>query len=763
MYRNKKVILGICLLLLCTTLTQFVLAAGENQQAGVAESQTGLLSKTVSLTRDRMEFQSNRHAQVPDLTEVTSKFDLDGFIKIAETSKIELWFAQTRDTVRIVNKDTGYIWGTLPLEDAKDLNKSWKDYGSSIVGIECYDDSGMDKKYGLQADTVKKYTYSEKGLTCEVTYMQLGISFQFSIELKEDHIVFKMDGTTLKETGEYKLKSLVFLPFLGSSYGSEINGYFLVPDGPGALLRFKDPASYIAPFSNKVYGPDLGIDTLSEANDLRAYRQNDYIIPTIQSLMPIYGVVHGTYQNGLLAVIDGGDEYASIIATPAGLSTDYNFIMSRFEFRQEYTLKTNNSGAGTFMPQKQINQLSPELTIYMLNGAQANYDGMAVRYRKILEETGVLVGEERIDKTIPMRLEILGSGKQDGIIFNKTRLFTTVEEAKNIVTDLKDNGITNLSLIYKNYTSNNKASKKIEKKLGNQSDFDTLSELITAQGGRFYYYLNPVSANADQINLRLEAANTMSTVPIQMIRENYNVMYMATYFYRISVINKIMNKIDDGYYGSNAQFALDQLPSRLYGDYTRGKEVTRKQTLQEFISYVEKMEKGQKTSMYLANQYLWKYVQEMYDVPVVNGQFLYETDTVPFLQIVLKGKIDYFGTTLNTGTYSIERILRYIEYGVYPSFITVHADSIDLDNTSEADYFSTNFKDWEETMVETNKIMDDALSKVEGKMIMEHRVLEPGVVRVTYEDGVCIYVNYTSQVKVADGHSINALWYLVIE
>jgi len=761
-YSNKKVLFGICLLLICTTLTQFVFA-DENQKAGKEDTQTGLITKTVSLTRNTMELQSNRHAKVPDLTEVTSQFDLSGLVKIAETSKIELWFAEAKDTVRFVNKDTGYIWGTLPLEDARDLNQSWKDYGSSLVGIECYDESGMDKRYGLQEDTVKKYTYSEMGLFCDVTYTQLDISFQFSIEIEEDHILFKMDGTSLKETGEYKLKSLAFLPFLGTSYGSEIKGYFLIPDGPGALIRFKEPASYIAPFSNKVYGPDLGIDTLSEANSLNAYRPNDYIIPTSQSLMPLYGIVHGTYQNGLFSVIESGDEYASIIAFPAGLSTNYNWIMARFEFRQEYTLKTNNSGAGTFKPQEKINQLSPMLTIYIVDGEQANYDGMAVRYRNILEKSGILSSEERIDNKIPMRLEILGLGKQSGFIFNRTSIFTTVEEAKNIVTALKNDGITNLSLIYRNFTSNNKAGNKIENKLGNQTDFNSLSELITAQGGRFYYYLNPISANKDQINLRLEAANTMSTVPIKMVQDNYNVMYRDTYFYRISAIKKIMNKISDEFYGSKARFALDEIPSRLYGDYTRGKEVTRKQVQQEFIDYIETVEGGQKTSMYLANQYLWKYVQEMYDVPVVNSQFLYETDTVPFLQIVLKGKIDYYGTTLNTGTYSIDRILRYIEYGVYPSFITVHSDSIDLDNTSESDYFSTNFKDWEEKMIETNNIMNDALSHVEGKKIMEHKVLEPGVVRVTYEDGTCIYVNYNSQMKIADGHSINALWYLVTE
>lgn len=36
----------------------------------------------------------------------------------------------------------------------------------------------------------------------------------------------------------YMLKSVTFMPFLGSSYGADIDGYMLIPDGTGALIRF---------------------------------------------------------------------------------------------------------------------------------------------------------------------------------------------------------------------------------------------------------------------------------------------------------------------------------------------------------------------------------------------------------------------------------------------------------------------------------------------------------------------------------------------
>ena len=52
--------------------------------------------------------------------------------------------------------------------------------------------------------------------------------------------------------------------------------------------------------------------------------------------------------------------------------------------------------------------------------------------------------------------------------------------------------------------------------------------------------------------------------------------------------------------------------------------------------------------MYQPNGYLWKYTSEMYDLPLTGGQLLYESDTVPFLQIVLNGSADLFSAPVNT-------------------------------------------------------------------------------------------------------------------
>jgi len=54
-------------------------------------------------------------------------------------------------------------------------------------------------------------------------------------------------------------------------------------------------------------------------------------------------------------------------------------------------------------------------------------------------------------------------------------------------------------------------------------------------------------------------------------------------------------------------------------------------------------------------------------------------------------------------------------------------------------------------------------SKVEGAHILKHEEVEEDVIRVTYDNGVVIYVNYSENTVVCDGVTIAALSYKVGE
>ena len=267
--------------------------------------------------------------------------------------------------------------------------------------------------------------------------------------------------------------------------------------------------------------------------------------------------------------------------------------------------------------------------------------------------------------------------------------------------------------------------------------------------GRFYLSINPITANSDQLNKVREGNVNLSRSYTTISRSDKNLLYKDFYFIKPFRFLEAMEQGEkqlDGFF-----LAIDQLGTRLYADQTRKKEVTRKEVMENVTQYLSSRNKA---AFYTPNQYLWNYTGEYFDTPMVNSQYLYETDTVPFLQIVLKGSMDYYAPYANQGFYSTNSILKMIEYGTYPSFIVGGAPNQTLADTQLMDLFSIHYRDWMDIMDTVYSQVSEALTKVEGAKMAEHKVLSNGVVRVTYENGVQIYVNYNGTSQMVDGREI---------
>lgn len=720
---KRLLIWFICLLMPCTALGETMTISPFNPEA--------------------MDIVSNRHAK-PDKSPmvVDSFLSTQGFDMVAQSEQGELWLSSEYHTIRLVDKVTGYIWGAIDLEDAKDLNKSWRSYASSIVAIECYDKKNTEKRYGLYGNAQVEYRMIPNGFACHINFNDLGISMEVEVVLHGERLTFRLVEDSFLEQGDYRCKSLAFVPYMGSVHEDAIEGWFLLPDGPGALMRFASSNTYVAGFDKKVYGKDLAIDGLQEAQSIGANRPDDYLMADNQVLMPVYGIAHGIGQNGLLCTIEDGQAYASVVATPAGLGNmKYNSIMMRFEYRQKYSLSSNRQGAGMLTPQSAANVLTPSVSFQLLHGGDANYDGMALQYKQRLMDEGTLQGSP--DGGMHIALTVLGEDVCKMPLWKETRVFTTLKQTEDIVNDMQSKGIGNITLRLSHYTHRNMAGEALSPRIGTSDQLATLKETLTSLGGRLELYLDPMRANADQINLRLQAANTMGTTPIVLVRNNWDLVYRETYYYRPFMIEEKVTKAINEYDGYT--FAIDQLGNRLFGDYTSEHSFSRIENMAFFASLLTRLNQSEGLSMYSPNQSVWQNTKAFYDIPLVNGQYLYETDTVPFLPIVLSGTMEVYAPPLNTGAFSQDRLLRMIEYGVYPSFSVTHAQSMELVNTPLADYFSTCYADWANYIQETYDYMKHAFEATAGRSIVSHRAMEQGRMMVTYEGNTIIYINYTDE------------------
>lgn len=710
-----------------------------------------------------VEIYSNRHTQMErETVKMRETFSLEEYDKKIENDKLEIWFHEKLASIRIVDKRSGYVWGFVETEKPENLNKSWFEMANSMCTFEYYNEKEAEKKIGLSSEEIEKeYVWSEDTLECKMNAKKLGIELAFTMTLKEECLTFSVVEDSLKESGKAKIKSLYFIPFLGTTQGAEIDGYMFIPDGCGALIRYGEKTEYVAGFDKKIYGLDMGIDTLETVSGMLATRSDDYLVEEPQISMPVYGIVHGAKQHAVLSVVDESEEYASIMANVSGITTEYNWVCASFHFRQSYMHPTTKSGNGIYKPQESVNEIKPQISFYFLNGESADYSGMAVYYRNLLEQKQVLK-KERMDEEIPLSLDILGSDIEKGLLYNPLKVFTKVSDTEGMVNELKEEGITNITLTYKGWQDGGINGARFgeldfESNVGSRDDFLLCKDSVVQQGGRFYLYINPVTANTEQIEKARQSLVTISKTYAKKKRADQNLMFPELYFSKpsvtLAILEKRRNKLEA------FDVAYDNLGYQLYADYTRDKQITRKETKEEFQKEIA-LEEGS-LALYNPNQYMWPYVSEYFNTPMVNSQYLYETDTVPFMQIVLKGSMDYYAPYANQGFFSDNSILKMIEYGTYPSFIVAQALNYDLAETPQVDLFTVNFHDWKESIVNIYQKINTALVPVEGAKIMEHKAVQPGVYKVIYDNNVSIYVNYNQKNVQIGEDTILASDYLV--
>ena len=85
-----------------------------------------------------------------------------------------------------------------------------------------------------------------------------------------------------------------------------------------------------------------------------------------------------------------------------------------------------------------------------------------------------------------------------------------------------------------------------------------------------------------------------------------------------------------------------------------------------------------------------------------------------------------------------------------------------LYHTAQERYFSTSFSDWQPRIEQAYWTVSEGLGKVWGHSIVSHGCLQNGLIRVEYDNGVSIYLNYTDTPLTAGEIRVEAGWFSVI-
>ena len=655
------------------------------------------------------------------------------------------------------------------IEPASGKLSGWKALVASPLALDVVDgQSVITKQQALMGNQVAiDLTMLDNGADALVDFTALGVKVKLQIRLEDDSIAITLPKDGLEEypvskgidkkTGletftDTRVCGVCLLPCFGATKLDEKAGYMLVPEAAGALIEFSDGEGVgTTPFSKRVYGTNIGVDksVMTELNR-----------PAEQITMPVYGMAYTDDQLGYLAVVENGSEAAEIMAYPGGVITDYNWAAAHFTLREQYIAQTTRT-LGLNSRESKPYMRDMTVRFYILSGENASYTGMAKRYRKVLQESG---GLNTADTTYRPRLDFLGAESVEFLLWNSVEPMTSVEQMDEILTACDESGIADPLVIYRGWQpggltwSLGSGSVKLEGKLGREDDLIDLAQKIRENGGKFMLEIDPVQANPDRMyNMRVDVVRTLgqTIAEHQTGKELYPKLYYLTPGRSAEILKAMADK-----WGKHVDgLALVKLPNTLYSYYSRGGNHSRGETLAAYQDTLASLNAPLALENPLSG-YLGQ-TDVFLDLPLDTTSYSFLSAEVPFLPMVLSGNIPYYATWLNFESNQQKALLKLVEYGAYPSWLLTGEDVQPLIHTNSSDVFSAKWDVLLSTMTEINGKLQSLHEAIGGSAMAKHELLDTDVVKVTYENGTAVYINYRKADVNADGITVPALGYLV--
>ena len=776
MKRVLGLIMAAAMLVMSVPDTTVLATALESEETTEAASDTDTASSAASDAAgaaDDNEEQVNENGEVVmegavgkvDESEWITK---DDYEKVAESDTYIMYLYEPRLSILLENKETGEILeSTLSDEqDDGESNTSWNAYMKSGIVLSAI--IGTTNTYQVDlitCDNTMNVTKKDNGFSAEIFFTQYQFGLTVDVTLEDDELVVNVpdDSIIEKKEGTY-ISTVSLFPFMGYTHMDEEDGYMLIPDGNGALIYLDNKeGKYSTGFSQMIYGKDSGFTDSSTKTLL--WDKYETVVDANQVIAPIFGMTHLDQQLGYLAVVESGDERASVEAHPNGVMVNYNRCFAKFLLRDIYVQPLNNSNSGT-VTNVETDRAHDDLQVryLLLDGDDADYSGMAVSYRNYLLDNDLVSVK---DTSYNTRVDFLGTDREEFLFSTKAVTMTTTDNIEEMYGDLQDAGVSSLLTIYKGWQKGGIYNVPITKYKADSHIGGTsaLTDLITSSAENnynIYLYNDALRANADTSNTTFNVVKKINkrTFKEELKEEVYDTFLYLTPARTEDTLEKfVASYTKEGV----SNLALSGITNSLYSYSYKGDFYSRQDCLQSYADTVAAVDENTNLVLEQPFAYLWDNTDAFLDMPLGSSDYMYIDEEVPFLSMVLKGILPMYSDYVNFEANKTEFFLQMVESGVYPSFYITYENSSGLIYTNSSDLYSTEYATYRDTIVEYDEELRQVAEAVDGAFITNHEKMDNGVTAVTYDNGVVIYVNYSDNDVTVDGTKVEAMSYKVGE
>ena len=675
---------------------------------------------------------------------------------VCSDGDIALWYRQDIGAYQIKNTDNIVLWNSVITDELYDLDEfggKWLNYMQSVLAIRYTlntDTSGNFMKSYSAAETTSIKSYRlEKGIRQVIEFKDSEITVTLDTILSDGGLTVMVPKDGIVEKGDFCLVSFEIMPFFGASTVNE-DGYLVYPDGNGALTYFDTYNK------RNINSTALTLDVYGTINT-EEIDGNDNNYP---ASMPLFGIKKG--ERAFAAAVTSGDDAVSISVNPAlDISpVELNYEYFSFSYRQTY--KIYLSGIGSSESASSGTKLSDAIggkrsvRYFFLSGNEANYSGMANVYRDFLLKNKLLNPVNDVEEPCVYLMLFMGAKNLNSLFGGVTNV-TTFEEVQKIISDYREAGVKNLNVTLRGWNKGgyDSGSLKInpDRKCGGKAGFTKLIKFVNSCNGvKLFLELNFLELSSEKLSFGLKQSAVLlgnSTTLTDKEKEKYLLSPL-----RFETLYKKANKKISKF--GNVEIAVCSVGELIYTDYRRSKTQSRKQTMDVFKQVSD-------TGVQGANLYMLSTAKYLYDVPFENSTDRITDEQIPLVSSVIGGSIPMTSGVGNmTADYDLLK-LRWIEYGLCPSFELTYDSPIKLGETNYTVLFSSRSSKWEKTVADTYNIWVEKLSDIYGKKVISHEKIGEGVVRIVYENDAKVYLNYKMEDTEIDGITIKAKNFTVVK
>ncbi|MDE7223657.1 MAG: hypothetical protein K2O34_07765 [Acetatifactor sp.] len=706
--------------------------------------------------------------------------DVPDFELVAESEYLKLYTQPSTAIVAVYDKRNGETTYTNPLNADEDTvaNAANVNYLKSQFLLYYYNEEAVSGTMATYNDAVRKNQFTTEGIANGIRYIyhlgeiadnQMHFEVPLEYRLHEDYLEVSIPASGIKEYNNGYIYRIQLLRYMGAtSYDDE--GYIVVPNGSGSIINFNNGKRTAASYSQYIYD----IDPLA-AN----YTTTEILDPV---RMALFGICKENY--GMLVTVEDGASNALITAGISGVYNDLNYVYPSFVLRVADNLRMfGNSTSDVYVIEPSPYDVNMTVRYTFLPEEYKGYAGLANYYRERLVEEGKLTRLEE-SGDIPFFYDVIAGVKENahflGVQYLHTFSMTDFDEAAQMSDELAASGISrqvmNLQGWFNGGYYHDAADKvRIIGKLGGKSGLEDLNETVTANGGDMYVDVafQQVTFADDGFNYGAEGSRyygagyvaSFGLINPTTLRNTSGLGYTENRYDLLSpkflprYVGKFVGKIDNI---DVTGISLRDLGSVLVSDKKRTHQITREAALDVVLGQLDSLEDtGKKIMTNAGNDYSFAYTDTIINAPISGNSLPIIDADIPLYEMITHGYITSASGHLNFMNRDDmgSTTLNLVEFGVAPHYVFTWERSSEMKNTALNRFYTTTFSNWKDTAVETYVQVNEALKHVSNAAMVGHDILDNNVRKVTYDNGVVIYINYSQQEQQADGLTIPAMSY----